>query len=458
MSQAILSVSDLTQQLKAELFERGLVEVRGEISNYKKYGSGHMYFALKDESAQLKAVMFSGDSWSLKFLPADGLMVDVSADLDLYQARGDLQLIVRKMIPAGRGSLMEAFEKLKAKLAKEGLFDPESKQALPKFPERVALVTSPQGAALRDMIHVMRARWPAVKLILEPVQVQGDAASESIVRGLRRIDHWGGADVIIVGRGGGSLEDLWAFNEEPVARAIAECRTPVISAVGHETDFSISDFAADHRAATPSSAGAVAVPDAAEYKKQMDAQRRRLVLGVNRVLERRARHLEHISRAHGLRRPKDFLRTQAQFVDSLAVRLVRAERTHRTQASHRLDRLSDSLYRYHPKTKLALGAARVEQARASLQRGGLSLVVRAQARLDVAAKGLSALDPSAVLERGYAVVRTDAWDGPLVTGADQLRPQTQAHIQFARDRAKVLVLTKESGSLPESMNASKDEK
>ena len=264
----IYSVRELTAMVKERLTSDPRlagVAVLGEISNFKHHSSGHMYFTLKDEHSRLRCVMFRRENMRLRFRPADGQAVIAKGDVSVYEAAGDYQLYVREMVPAGHGELALAFEQLKQKLAAEGLFDEERKRPLPVLPRRIGVVTSPEGAALRDIISVTRRRFPNMPILLAPAVVQGEEGPDSVVRAIRLMNEHGGVDVLIVGRGGGSLEDLWTFNDERVARAIAASRSPVIAAVGHETDFTIADFVADKRAPTPSAAAEMGVP----YKRAL---------------------------------------------------------------------------------------------------------------------------------------------------------------------------------------------
>ena len=260
---AVHSVSDVNRYLKDLLAGEPLLQgisVRGEISNFKQYPSGHCYFTLKDTNSALKCVMFRSRAQYLRFLPQNGMQVVAGGSIAVYERDGVYQLYVDNLIPEGTGDLALAFEQLKEKLAAEGLFDPARKQPLPAFPKKIGVVTSSAGAVLRDIYRVSKRRWPGIQLVLYPVQVQGEGAAEQIARGIDFFAEEYAVDVIIAGRGGGSMEDLWAFNEEPVVRAIAACPVPLISAVGHETDFTLADFAADVRAATPSQAAELAVP------------------------------------------------------------------------------------------------------------------------------------------------------------------------------------------------------
>lgn len=275
----VYTVSQVNRHVKnllADDFVLSGLWISGEVSNYKPHSTGHRYFTLKDDGGAISAVMFASDAATLTFEPENGQQVEAYGSVSLYEKTGAYQVYIRRMMPRGRGSLYEAFEALKAKLSAEGLFDNAHKQAIPRYPRKVGLVTSDTGAALRDMVSVSRRRFPGVKLVLCPCLVQGVSAAPSIVESIRTLDKTPKVDVIIVGRGGGSIEDLWAFNEESVARAIYEARTPIISAVGHETDFTIADFAADLRAPTPSAAAELAVFDSEEELMAVEALRDRM--------------------------------------------------------------------------------------------------------------------------------------------------------------------------------------
>lgn len=288
----VSQVNAYAKRLLAESPALANIRISGEISNFKHHSSGHLYFALKDELAQVSAVMFSSDAASLRFEPAEGMNVIASGSVSLYEKTGQYQFYIRKMEPDGQGALFEAFERLKAKLAEEGLFDESRKQSIPAYATKIVLVTSPTGAAVQDMIRIAKRRHPGVHLTIVPVLVQGESAAPSIVKGLRQADTLG-ADAVIVGRGGGSIEDLWAFNEEIVARAIAEMKTPVISAVGHETDFTIADFAADLRASTPSAAAELCVPAVEELQISVERLGETLKKRLQQATMIRHERLEH---------------------------------------------------------------------------------------------------------------------------------------------------------------------
>jgi exodeoxyribonuclease VII large subunit len=308
---AIYSVSEISKYIKALIesddFLAG-VWTKGEVSNFTLHSSGHMYFSLKDEASRLRCVMFRSQNSRLKFMPSDGMSVFAYGAIGMYERSGDVQLYVEDMMPSGTGSLYLAFLQLKEKLDKEGLFSPSRKRKLPSFPKVVAVVTSPTGAAVRDVITVIKRRAPGVTILVVPAQVQGDSAPESIVRALELVNRAGFIDVVIVGRGGGSIEELMAFNDERVARAIAASRVPVISAVGHETDFTIADFVADMRAATPSAAAEMAVPDMDELEKTLFQLNLRLNSSIRTVLSDNKGKLRSQVRSHVLRFPMELTR------------------------------------------------------------------------------------------------------------------------------------------------------
>jgi exodeoxyribonuclease VII large subunit len=414
--------------------EHPVLRVRGEISNYRSYPSGHSYFTLKDADAQLSMVLFRGDAQGLSFLPAEGQEVEVLGEPGIYAARGQLQVVVRRMQPGGVGELMRAFEALKKRLGDEGLFDADHKVPLPRFPRTIALVTSPQGAAVRDLVHVLRRRWPAARLVLEPVPVQGAGAAERIAAGLERVDRWGGADVIVVGRGGGSLEDLWPFNEEPVARALYACRTPVVSAVGHETDTTISDFVADLRAATPSAAAEIVVPDRREVAADLGHRLERLRRRVDAVAGERRRTVTALVGAYGFRRPDRFLAPRRQELDEALDDLSRlvADRLRDAREDHAA--ALAALTRHHPRERLSRERTAVAHALVLLRRSAEAAHRRAGDALAGTERALKALDPTAVLTRGYALVRAGR-DGRIVHAAAELTPGEEATLQFSADRA-----------------------
>ena len=357
--------------------------VRGEISNYKRYPSGHHYFSLKDEQGSLRCVMFRGDAVRLRFRPANGMRVVAFGRVSVYPRDGAYQLYCSELLSDGRGSLDEAFERLRRRLEQEGLFDGSNKQPLPKYPGKIALVTSPAGAAVRDMLRILGARWPLAEVLVVPVRVQGADAAGEIAAAIHRINNRTDIDLIITGRGGGSREDLWAFNEETVARAIFASNIPVISAVGHEPDVTIADYVADLRAATPSNAAELAVPDRTEVRSRLDQLSGRLARSVQNRLSGARRELDRLKNSRGLTDSKAPIRDRQQAVDELRRRMGLALRREVEGGKQALNVKKGLL-------PLAL------RARLTKQRGKLG-------RLSA---GLDALSPLKVLGRGYAIART----------------------------------------------------
>jgi exodeoxyribonuclease VII large subunit len=355
---AVHSVSDVNRYLKDLLAGEPLLQgisVRGEISNFKQYPSGHCYFTLKDTNSALKCVMFRSRAQYLRFLPQNGMQVVAGGSIAVYERDGVYQLYVDSLIPEGTGDLALAFEQLKEKLAAEGLFDPARKQPLPAFPKKIGVVTSSAGAVLRDIYRVSKRRWPGIQLVLYPVQVQGEGAAEQIARGIDFFAEEYAVDVIIAGRGGGSMEDLWAFNEEPVVRAIAACPVPLISAVGHETDFTLADFAADVRAATPSQAAELAVPDQSEVMRQVENLTGQLTRQVQRELALRRQRLEGLLNSRVMREPQSMLAERRQRLDFLLAGLQRTAKAELQGKQHKLGLILNRLAAINPAAVLGRG-------------------------------------------------------------------------------------------------------
>jgi exodeoxyribonuclease VII large subunit len=437
-ARGILTVSEVTRRIKAALAEPfRAVWVRGEISNLRRAPSGHLYFCLKDDRAMLECMMWSSDLARLAFAPRDGVEVEAFGGITVYEPKGRYQLYAETMRVAGVGALLAALEDLKQHLQAEGLFDPARKRPLPRYPGRIGLVTSPVGAAARDLIKVLRARWPSISLVLAPVRVQGEGAAAEIASAIERFNRVRGADLLIVGRGGGSLEDLWAFNEERVVRAVAASAIPVISAVGHEADVTLADLAADVRAATPSNAGELAVPDRREARRHLEALRRRLESAVGHALEDRRRRLEELLAKHGFRRPRDVFRFWGQRLDELAERLRRQARRTLEGARLRLERARAAYgLREWPQR---LGRRRAEVARLARRLEPALLAALARRRLQWAGgqDRLRALSPRRVLERGYCLVRGP--DGTLLRSAAGLAVGDRVQVEFARGEAEARI-------------------
>lgn len=389
--------------------------VQGEISNYKAHSSGHHYMTLKDEGAAINAVMFRSDALRLKFRLENGMKVIVRARVSSFPRTGQVQLYISEVIPDGAGALNLAFEQLKRKLQAEGLFDPAHKKPIPTCPQRIALVTSPTGAAVRDMIRILGRRWPLAKVTLYPAQVQGQGAAESIARALMLANAVGEADVILCGRGGGSMEDLWAFNEEVVARAIYDSDIPVISAVGHEPDVTIADFVADLRAPTPSGAAELAVPDRAEYALSVRTLDTRLRTAAHKQIEARRQRLTALQERLELRTPANYIAEKRLLLDQMTDRLCAALPARLTREEQKLTVLRQRL--------LTAG------------QGGLH---RRRLRFAQTVATLDAISPLRVLARGYAVA-TRGKRGAVVTDAAALEAGDTLHIRFAKGAANCRV-------------------
>ena len=389
--------------------------VQGEISNYKAHSSGHHYMTLKDEGASINAVMFRSDAMRLKFRLENGMKVIVRARVSSFPRTGQVQLYISEVIPDGAGALNLAFEQLKRKLQAEGLFDPAHKKPIPACPQRIALVTSPTGAAVRDMIRILGRRWPLAKVTLYPAQVQGQGAAESIARALMLAHAVGEADVILCGRGGGSMEDLWAFNEEVVARAIYDSDIPVISAVGHEPDVTIADFVADLRAPTPSGAAELAVPDRTEYALSVRTLDTRLRTAAHKQIEVWRQRLTTLQERLELRTPANYIAEKRLLLDQMTDRLCAALPARLTREEQKLTVLRQRL--------LTAG------------QGGLH---KRRLRFAQTVATLDAISPLRVLARGYAVA-TRGKRGAVVTDAAALEAGDTLHIRFAKGAANCRV-------------------
>lgn len=346
-AEKVYKVSEITRQLRS-LLEDAFPEVWvvGEVSNFKPHSSGHIYFSLKDEASELKCVMFRRDAESLSFTPIDGMKVKSLGRITVYEKRGFYQLQVLFLMPAGVGELALAFEKMKARLQAEGLFDEEKKKSLPPFPARIGVITSSTGAALRDILNILRRRWPFLTVVLRPARVQGEGASADIAEAIDDLNEYGEVDLIIVGRGGGSIEDLWAFNEEVVARAINRSTKPVVSAVGHEVDYTIADFVADLRAPTPSAAAEIVVPNKREILSQLDSLVKRGTRASFARISDLKRKLQALARSYGLRRPQDLVMESWQSLDEL-------QRRGSTAIRHRLEILGGKISALEARLKSA---------------------------------------------------------------------------------------------------------
>jgi exodeoxyribonuclease VII large subunit len=403
------------------LLERGLpaLWLEGEISNLSRPSSGHWYFSLKDEAAQLRCAMFRQRNLMTRFSPRDGSHVLVRGRVSLYEQRGDYQFIADYMEEAGEGALRQRFELLKAKLSAEGLFAVEHKRPLPRLPRRIGVITSPTGAALRDVLHILRRRFCTIPVLLYPVQVQGGVAAAQIARTIRRASARAECDVLILVRGGGSLEDLWAFNEESVARAIYDCAIPIVTGIGHEVDFTIADFVADVRAPTPSGAAELVAPDSSEWLRNVLRLANRLTVALTRSLKTRQDRSAWLQRRLAQLHPGVELRQRAQRLDELEQRLIRVVRSDLGERKRTLLQLAAELRQHSPALRVANARRRLDVASASIESCVRQHLEKYGKRLAVAGRTLDAVSPLATLERGYAIV-TDS-KGTVITNAQDVR-------------------------------------
>jgi exodeoxyribonuclease VII large subunit len=416
----IYTVSRLVRETRAVLEGSfPLLWISGELSNLAQPASGHIYFSLKDEAAQVRCAMFRMKRQQLRFRPANGQQVVIRARVSLYEARGEFQLIVEHMEPAGEGALRLAFEQLKEKLAAEGLFDSERKQPLPEIPRQVGLVTSPSGAAIRDLLSVLRRRFPALPVMVYPVQVQGEEAPRQIVRMLELANRRNECDLLILSRGGGSLEDLQAFNDEAVARAIHASRIPIVSGVGHEIDFTIADFVADRRAPTPSAAAELVAPDQMAWRQRLNQLAQRLAQLQRRQLRQRADRLQDLLRRLQRQHPAQRLQQRAQRLDELAQRLLRGTDLLLLRHNRRLEQLQSRLFSQSPVKRLERLRMLHQQLDGRLRASMQKHLETARNRLAQQARDLHTLSPLNTLSRGYAIVSREQ-DGQIIRTAREV--------------------------------------
>jgi exodeoxyribonuclease VII large subunit len=403
----IVSVKELTRYLKLKLDGDDFLQdvwVRGEISNFTLHSSGHMYFTLKDAESRIKCIMFASHNQRLGFLPRDGAKVIARGDVSVYERDGQYQLYVVQMQPDGLGNLYLAFEQLKAKLSAEGLFDPARKKPIPKFPRAIGVITSPTGAAIRDILTTLGRRQPSVPVLLYPVLVQGEQAAPSIVRAIETMNRLREVDVLIVGRGGGSLEELWAFNEESVARSIAASSIPIISAVGHETDFTIADFVADLRAPTPTAAAELAVPHHLELKQHLAHLRQRLLKGLLARVQIGRDRLDRLCKSPVFTQPRRYLLQPAERLDRENERLKFRMKERLSRARESLARLDHRVQAHSPKEKLALSVGRIQSADRRMIVAMRNVWKEQNQWLTSIMRQLDALSPLKVMSRGYGLI------------------------------------------------------
>jgi len=439
----IWSVSDLTARIRDLLAgEFTDVFVEGEVSNAHAAQSGHLYFTLKDNHAQIRCVCFRTQLARLKFRPEDGLHVTVRGSISVYESRGEYQFYVEHVEPVGLGALQLAFEQLKKRLDAEGLFDPERKKSLPVLPQCVGLITSPRGAAVRDIVRILQRRFPNLRIVLYPVRVQGEGAAGEIVQAIRYFDRKQLADVLILARGGGSLEDLWAFNEEPVARAMVACTIPIIAGIGHETDFTIADFAADIRASTPSAAAEMVVRTRQEFDGHLCDLRDKIAQLLRYRVLQASHKLRELDLHRAARRLEDTLRRRRQHTDELAAQLAGALRGRVETLQRRFGLALSRLAAVDFRARLRAAAVRLDQRTSELEvRMSRALGTKGQL-LEKLLVQLQERSPLRLLERGYAICYDAA--GNVVQAADQVEIGERIRVQLARGRLGAEVQERET--------------
>ncbi len=438
----IWSVAELTARIGGILSTQfSNLWVEGEVSNFRPAQSGHLYFTLKDAKAQVKCVCFRTQAMRLKFRPEDGLKLIVRGSISVYEPRGEYQIYVEHIEPAGVGGLQLAFEQLKKRLDAEGLFDPARKKPLPILPGRIGIVTSPSGAAARDIIRILRRRFPNLCLIVFPVRVQGDGAAAEIAAALKYFNRKQSVEVILLARGGGSIEDLWAFNEEVVARAISASTIPIVSGVGHETDFTIADFVADVRASTPSAAAEIVVKSRQEFQRHLLELEHKISQRMRYVLLEHRHHLKELTTHMGFRRLEELLRRHRQQTDEMTARLAEALEGRIGQLRHRYTIAATRIASFDLRARIRSLGLRLVQRSAELGVRMERLLVGKIQRLETLTVQLDERSPLRVLQRGYAIC-TDA-SGNVIRAAEQVNIGADITVQLGRGRLGAEVTRRE---------------
>ncbi|MFF2887695.1 exodeoxyribonuclease VII large subunit [Paenibacillus sp. NPDC057967] len=448
----VYSIKEINKYIRMKLetdLVLGDVWLRGEISNFTHHSSGHMYFTLKDSDSRLKCVMFASHNVRLPFKPKEGAKVMARGNISVYERDGNYQFYVMAMQPDGIGSLYLAFEQLKGKLESEGLFSSSRKRELPVYPKAIGVITSPTGAAVRDIITTIQRRYPFIPVYVYPVLVQGKGAAPSIVGAIEAMNRFGDCDVLIVGRGGGSLEELWAFNEESVARAIAASAIPVISAVGHETDFTIADFVADMRAATPTAAAELAVPHIAELKQQRERMSQRLIGAMQRSISTEKERLARIRRSPFFLHPRRYMLDQAQRLDRMKEQLEQRMYKRLSKEDARLSHLQARLSARHPGATVQQSAKRLAIVTRGLEMSVASMLKEHRLRLNGAMGQLDALSPLKVMARGYSLVY-DSDSGRLIKSVNETKSGDAVQVRLMNGRLVCRVESVEGGERSES--------
>ncbi|WP_077625042.1 exodeoxyribonuclease VII large subunit [Sediminibacillus massiliensis] len=431
MNDKYLTVTALTRYIKRKFeMDKHLKDVwlKAEISNFKHHSRGHMYLTLKDDRSRIQAVMFAGNNRFLKFRPENGMNVLVKGELGVYEPQGQYQLYINDMQPDGIGALYLAYEQLKEKLSKEGLFDEEKKQPIPAYPKHIGVITSPTGAAVRDIMITLKRRYPIVKVSLYPVLVQGERSAESIVKAINAASDHKGIDLLIVGRGGGSIEELWSFNEEIVARAISGSRLPVISAVGHETDFTISDLVADVRAATPTAAAELAVPSQLELKTKINSAKRSLDRLIVSQLSTAKERLDQLNKSYAFRYPAQMLKQKEQELDRNVERLSKALKWKHDRNRDQLHFFTQRLEQRHPAIQVSQSKRELEKLQSRFTLAFRKEIETKHVRFAKNLDKLSLLNPLETMKRGYSITYTE--DGQVLKTTKDVQPGNQLTVKL----------------------------
>lgn len=431
LEQKYLTVNALTKYIKRKFDADPHLQnifVKGEISNFKQHSSGHMYFTLKDEKARILAVMFSSHSRTMKFLPENGMKVVLRGEISVYEPSGQYQIYVTEMRPDGIGDLYLAYEQLKKRLELEGLFAEKHKLVIPFFPKVVGVITSPTGAAIRDILTTIKRRFPIAKVLVFPSVVQGDQAAPAIVRAIENANEMNDIDVLIIGRGGGSIEELWAFNEEKVARAIFFSKIPIISAVGHETDFTIADFVADLRAPTPTGAAELAVPHIDELMERILQRQTRLLRAMKEKIRFENERLNRLKKSYAFRYPERLYKQKLEQIDKLTERLVKGSAHLSMIKENQLENLIKGLQRNHPKRQLQQAKERFDLSQKEINQAMLQILVRKQSEHKRINSTLHALSPLKIMDRGYSLVYLG--ENQLVKSTRQVKENDSVQIKL----------------------------
>lgn len=444
-----LTVTALTKYIKRKFdVDPHLQDVwlKGEISNFKQHSRGHMYFTLKDQNARLQVVMFAGQNRNLAFKPQEGMKVLVRGEVTVYEANGSYQMYIKEMQPDGVGSLFLAYEELKKKLSQEGIFSPEYKQPLPKYPRAVGVITSPTGAAVRDIITTLKRRYPLTKIIVIPALVQGVNAAPSIVKAIQTANKMSDLDVLIVGRGGGSIEELWAFNEEVVAREIFASKLPIISAVGHETDFTIADFVADMRAPTPTAAAELAVPHINELMERLSDRKFRLHRASNKLMQHYKDRLTALQKSYAFRFPKNLYAQKQQDLDRTMDDLEAAMKRMVERKHVKWEQLSGLLARNHPKKQWEAEKFTLDQQTKLLTKQMQQVLQKKQWEFQHKLSKMDALSPLKIMNRGYSLAYQE--DGTIIKNVRQAEKgdTIQVHLQDGRLECEVQNVKERNGN------------